>query len=192
MNSFIFKFFSPLKTFAWKILHGRVKARPSGQNTPVTPWEWLDDFFPSGATQNRIRSSLDCMFQDTLVPWTSTSLTNDFKSVFFLCQDAPGDVVVSEKNQKGDLIVCTDGSFQNDRLGFSFCLFDKEECLTPIMEYHALLTPCNTIPHAEATALICSLNASLALPHTGSIYLSSDCLPALRLFLDMSSSCPLS
>ena len=36
MNSFIFKFFYPLKTFAWKILHGRVKARPSGQNAPVT------------------------------------------------------------------------------------------------------------------------------------------------------------
>ena len=25
-----------MKTFAWKILHGRVKARPSGQNAPVT------------------------------------------------------------------------------------------------------------------------------------------------------------
>ena len=25
-----------MKTFAWKILHGRVKARPSGLNTPVT------------------------------------------------------------------------------------------------------------------------------------------------------------
>ena len=36
MNSFIFKFFYSLKTFAWKILHGRVKARPSGQNAPVT------------------------------------------------------------------------------------------------------------------------------------------------------------
>ena len=36
MNSFIFKFFYSLKTFAWKILHGRVKARPSGQNASVT------------------------------------------------------------------------------------------------------------------------------------------------------------
>ena len=36
MNSFIFKFFYSLKTFAWQILYGRVKGRPSGQNAPVT------------------------------------------------------------------------------------------------------------------------------------------------------------
>ena len=36
MNSFIFRFFYSLKTFAWKILHGRMKARPSGQNAPIT------------------------------------------------------------------------------------------------------------------------------------------------------------
>ena len=46
MNSFIFKFFNSLKTFAWRILHGRVKARPSGQNAPITGggidkvWGW--------------------------------------------------------------------------------------------------------------------------------------------------------
>lgn len=60
------------------------------------------------------------------------------------------------------------------------------------MDYHALLTPRKTILDAEATALICGLDAALALPHTGSIYLLSDCRPALRIFLDTSSSGPLS
>ena len=35
MNSFIFKFFL-FEDFAWKILHGHVKTRPSGLNAPVT------------------------------------------------------------------------------------------------------------------------------------------------------------
>ena len=40
-----------------------------------------------------------------------------------------------------------------------------------LMEYKALLTPRKTILDAEATALICGLDAALALPHSGSIFL---------------------
>ena len=132
------------------------------------------------------------MFKDTLVPWSCPLTSNYFKSVSFLCQDEPGDDVISKNFQEGDLIVCTDGSFQNDRLGFSFCIFDKKDCLVSLLDYHALLNPRKTILDAEATALVCGLDASLALPHTGTIYLLSDCRPALRIFLDTSSSGPLS
>ena len=36
MNSFILKFIHFFEDFPWKILHGRVKARPSSQSAPVT------------------------------------------------------------------------------------------------------------------------------------------------------------
>ena len=109
-----------------------------------------------------------------------------------MCQDVPRDEVISKNFQEGDLIICTDGSFQNDRLCFSFCIFEEKDCLVSVMDYHTLLTPRKTILDAEATALLCGLDALLALPHTGSIYLLSDCQPALRIFLDTSPSGPLS
>lgn len=131
------------------------------------------------------------MFEDTLVPWHSSLASNAFKDVF-LFQDVPKEGLVSSNFQDGDLIVCTDGSFNGDRLGFSFCIFDKKECLVSLMDNHTLLTPRNTILDAEATALICGLDAALALPHTGAIYLLSDCRSALRIFFETSSTGPLS
>ena len=155
------------------------------------PLKWLDAHLPCGSTRNRIRLSLDSMFSDTLVPWYNVSTTDVFKNVFS-CLDVPGDDFVLNNFQEGDLIVCTDGSFNGDRLGYSFCIFDRKECLDSVMDYHVLLTPRKTILDAEATALVCGLDASLVLPHTSSIYLLSDCRSALRIFLQTSSSGPLS
>lgn len=64
--------------------------------------------------------------------------------------------------------------------------------MVSVMDYHALLTLRKPILDAEATALVCGLDASLALPLTGSIYLLSDCRSGLRIFFDTSSSGPLS
>ena len=59
------------------------------------------------------------------------------------------------------------------------------------MEFKALLTPRKTILDAEATALICGLDAALAFPFAGSIFLLSDCRAALRILLDSSTTGPL-
>ena len=59
------------------------------------------------------------------------------------------------------------------------------------MEYSARLTPRKTILGAEATALVCGLDASLAIPFTGSIFLLSDCRAALRIFLGNTNAGPL-
>ena len=81
------------------------------------------------------------------------------------------------------MLVFTDGSFCNEKLGYSFCIFLDRECLFPIFEYKALLNPHKTILDAEAIALLSGLDAALALPHaTGTIYLISDCRAALHLF----------
>ena len=94
--------------------------------------------------------------------------------------------------KEGDIIVCTDGSFDGNVLSYSFCIFDKVDCRLPLMEFKALLTPRKTILDAEATALICGLDAALAFPFAGSIFLLSDCRAALRILLDSSTTGPLS
>ena len=154
------------------------------------PLKWLDNHLPKGPTHVRIRSSLDSIFESFLVLRRDVSTLSTFKNVFS-CQDVPGTELISKEFKEGDLIICTDDSFYGDNLGFSFCIFEKEDCLEPVMEYHALLTPHKTIHDAEATALVCGLDASLALPHTGSIFLLSDCRPALMIFLETSPSGPL-
>ena len=73
------------------------------------------------------------MFEDTLISWQNVLILNDFKSVFS-CLDVPGDEFVSNNFQDGDLIVCTDGSFDGDRLGYSFCIFDKKDCFVPVID----------------------------------------------------------
>ena len=84
--------------------------------------------------------------------------------------------------EKGDVVVCTDGSCNGGVSSYSFCIFEDEGCLKPVMEYSAILTPRKTILDAEATALICSLDAALSLPSfTGAIYLLSNCKAALRI-----------
>ena len=172
------------------IRYNYIIRRIASRRLTFDPQAWLDNTLPSGHTRSLIRSSLDNVFEDTIVSWKNETPLNDFKNVF-LCQDEPGDVVISKIFQDGDLIVCTDGSFANDRLGFSFCVSDKKDFSSVIMDYHALLTPRKTILDAEATALVCGLDAALTLPHTGGIFLLSDCRPALRLFLDTSPSGPL-
>ena len=40
-----------MKTFAWKILHGRVKTRPSGLNAPVTVSKIKPQNFEQGSEE---------------------------------------------------------------------------------------------------------------------------------------------
>ena len=93
-----------------------------------------------------------------------------------------GDVGCSELFVSGDVLAFTDGSFVNDNLGYAFCIFSEADCRFPIFEYQALLTPHKTILDAEATALICGLEAAIALPQEGTIYLISDSRAALKMF----------
>lgn len=76
-------------------------------------------------------------------------------------------------------------------MGFAFCIFSKAECLFPLFEFKGLLTPRRTILDAEATALVLGLDAALSLPHTGSIFLISDCRAALMIFQDSPRPGPL-
>lgn len=115
-----------------------------------------------------------------------------FSGNFLDCLDIPGDVVCKEMFAEGDLIVFTDGSFCDLKLGFSFVIFQDSNCIVPVFEYNALLTPSKTILDAEATALVCGLDTTLALPHRGKIFLLSDCRAALRIFQISPSPGPLS
>ena len=78
------------------------------------------------------------------------------------------------------------------KLGYSFVIYQDADCLFPMFEYSALLTPRKTILDAEATALVCGLDAALALPLPGKIYLISDCRAALRILQTAPDSGPLS
>ena len=176
---------------ATSVRYNLITRRIAARSLTFDPLRWLDALLPNGPTRDRLRLSLDSMLGDTLVSWHNVLTTNIFKNVFS-CIDVPGDEFILNNFQEGDLIVCTDGSFNGDRLGYSFCIFDKKECLDLVMDYHEILTPRKTILDAEATALVCGLDAALALPHTSSIYLLSDCRSALRIFLQTSSSGPLS
>ena len=120
------------------------------------------------------------MFADTLLPWSPEGPTPP--EVIFTCLDVSCDVVCNELFQRGDLLVFTDGSYKEDKLGFSFCIFSEKECLFPLFEFKGLLTSRKTILDAEATALLHGLDAAIALPYSGSIYLISDCRAALSIF----------
>ena len=91
-----------------------------------------------------------------------------------------------------DLIVFTDGSFCDQKLGFSFVIYQNADCVFPLFEYSALLTARKMILDAEATALVCGLDAALALPDQGRIFLISDCRAALRIFQNGPAPGPLS
>ena len=150
------------------------------------PRQWLDEYLPSGSFQTLIRSSLDRIFEDSIVNWNNKLGSKDFL-YDFLCSEETG-----EGFEKGDLVVCTDGSNSGGISSYSFCIFEDEKCLGLVIEYCTILTPCKTILDAEATALICGLDATLALPNfTGAIYLLSDCKAALRMFSDPNEEGPL-
>ena len=89
-------------------------------------------------------------------------------------------------------MVFTDGSFCDQKLGFSFVIYKEANCVLPLFEYIALLTPRKTILDAEATALVCSLDAALARPHRGRIFLISDCRATLRILQTGPAPGPLS
>ena len=143
------------------------------------PLHWLDPSIPPGSFRTDTRNSLDIALQDTMLAWDCPQRPSEN---FLDCLDIPGDVVCREMFVEGDLIVFTDGSYQDLKLGFSFVIFQDANCTTPVFEYSALLTPRKTILDAEATALVCGLDAALALPHRGRIFLISDCRSALRIF----------
>ena len=111
---------------------------------------------------------------------------------FLSCVDVTGDVVCKELFAEGDLLVFTDGSFCDQKLGFSFVIYQDADCVFPLFEYSALLTPAKTILDAEATALVCGLDAALALPHKGKIFHISDCRAALRILQTGPAPGPLS
>ena len=150
------------------------------------PLQWLDEHLPNGSFRTLIRSSLDQIFEDTIVNWNNKPGSKNFL-YNLLCSDETGGGF-----EKGDLVVCTDGSCNGEISSYSFCIFDDEKCLGLVMEYSVILTPRKTILDAEATALICGLDAALALPNfTGAIYLLSDCKAALRMFSDQKEEGPL-
>ena len=78
----------------------------------------------------------------------------------------------------------TDGFFMAGKLGYSFGFFSHRNCEFPLFEFKGLLTPRKTILGAGA--------AAQALPHTGSIYLISDCRSSFCIFSNYPSPCPLS
>ena len=100
----------------------------------------------------------------------------------FLCYlDVPGDVVRKELFEDGDLIVFTDGSLSDQKLGFSFVIYREADCISPVFEYNAILTSRKTILDAEVKALVGGLGVVLALPYSGKIFLISNCRTALRI-----------
>ena len=145
------------------------------------PFKWLDSSLPPGLFRDNSRASLDTALQDCILPWDPPRLDSPSVKEFICCLDESGDVVCNELFKEGDLLVFTDGSFQDQKLGFSFVIFQDADCKFPLFEYNALLTPRKTILDAEATALVCGLDAALTLPHRGRIFLISDCRAALRL-----------
>ena len=149
------------------------------------PLEWLNEYLPNGTFRNLIRSSLDRVFENEIVKWDNNPGSKRFLEDF-LCQDAESSF------KEGDLLVCTDGSNNGGVSSYSFCIFEDEGCSALVMEYNAILTPRKTILDAEATALICGLDAALALPSfTGAIYLLSDCKAALRMLSNPKAEGPL-
>ena len=169
-------------TIRYRLITRRIAARRLLKN----PLQWLDEYLPGGPFQTLIRSSLDRIFEDTIVNWNNKPGSKDFLNNF-LCSRETGEVF-----GKGDLIVCTDGSCSGGISSYSFCIFEDEECLSLVMEYSVILTPRKTILDAEATALICGLDAALSLRNfTGAIYLLSDCKAALRMLSDPKEEGPL-
>ena len=156
------------------------------------PLQWMDSSFPAGTFSDTIDNSLDTVMQGTMLTWDCPREINPPSGNFLDCLDVPGDVVCKELLVEGDLIVFTDGSFCDLKLGFSFVIFQDANCIVPLFQYCALLNPRKTILDAEATALVCGLDAALTLPHKGKIFLISDCRAALRIFQVGPSPGPLS
>ena len=175
--------FSILPTsIRYRLITRRIAARRLLKN----PLHWLDEYLPSGSLQTLIRSSLDPIFGNTIMNWSNKPGSKDFLCNF-LCLNENG-----KGFEKGDLIVCTDGSCSGGISSYSFCIFEDEDCLGLVMEYSAILTPRKTILDAEAAALICGLDAALVIPNfTGSVYLLSDCKAALRMFSEPKTEGPL-
>ena len=146
------------------------------------PLRWMDSSLPAGTFSDTIHKSLDTVMQDTMLAWNRPPEMIPPHENFLDCLDVPGDVVCKDLFAEGDLIVFTDGSFRDLKLGFSFVIFQDANCIVPLFEYCALLTPRKTRLDAKATALVCGLDAALALPHKGKIFLISDCRAALRIF----------
>ena len=145
------------------------------------PLKWLDGSLPAGSFQAHTRASLDAAMRDSMLSWVCPREAAPPTFEFLRCLDVPGDVVCKELFADGDLIVFTDGSFCDQKLGFSFVIYRDADCGFPLFEYNALLTPRKTILDVEATALVCGLDAALALPYNGKIFLISDCRAALRI-----------
>ena len=75
---------------------------------------------------------------DSILNWECPRLDNPPDNDFLCCLDVSGDVVCKEMFTGGDLLVFTNGSFQDDKLGFSFVIFQDAECkflLFDIMPY---------------------------------------------------------
>ena len=174
------------------IRHLQIVRRIAARRLIRDPLKWLDDRLPSGSFQDVSRASLDTAIQDTILPWSCPPSGAPPTREFLRCLNESGDVVCKEMFKEGDVLVFTDGSFQNQKLGFSFVIFQDADCKFPLFKYNALLTSRKTILDAEATALVCGLDCALTLPQRGRIFLISDCRAALRLFQVGPSPGPLS
>ena len=146
------------------------------------PLKWLDNHLLQGSFRDNTRTSLDNALQDSIMTWDCARPEDPLTHEFLCCLDISGDVVCKDMFEEGGLVVFTDGSFRDQKLGFSFVIFQDADYIFPIFEYSALLTPCKTILDAEATALVGRLDAALTLPHQGRIFLISDCRAGLRIF----------
>ena len=160
----------------------QITRRIAARRLLCDPLGWLDSSLPTGTFRTATRNSLDDTLRNSMLTWDCPQGLNISSGNFLDCLDVPGDVVCKEMFVEGDLIVFTDGSFCDLKLGFSFVIFQDADCIVPVFEYSALLTPRKTILDAEATALVCGLDAALTLPHKGKIFLISDCRAALRIF----------
>ena len=165
-----------------QIRYRQITRRIAARRLIHDPLKWLDNHLPQGSFRDNTRTSLDDALQNSIMTWDCPRPEDPLTHEFLCCLDISGDVVCKDMFEEGDLVVFTDGSFRDQKLGFSFVIFQDADCIFPIFEYSALLTPRKTILDAEATALVCGLDAALTLPHQGRIFLISDCRAALRIF----------
>ena len=171
--------FAFLSVHLW---HQQIIRHIAARKLTHDPLKWLDNHLPQDSFGANVLASLNGAIQDSMLAWSCPRPEEPPAHEFFCCLDISGDVVCKDMFEKGDLVVFTDGSFYDQKLGFSFVIFQDADCIFPLFEYSALLTPRKSILDAEATALVCGLDAALALPHRGRIFLISDCRATLRIF----------
>ena len=164
-----------------QIRYQQIIPRISARQLITNRLQGLDAALPEASIQMSAHASLDSAIRNSIIDWSCPRVPNPTGSEFLFCLDVPGDVMCKELFSRGALLVFTDGSCTNGNLGFSFVIYQDADCVSPLFEYNALLTPRKTTLDAEDITLVCGLDAALTLPHSGKIFLESDCRAALRI-----------